>query len=78
MKMTIKDKVNDIIYTDRKNVNQTWCFKATEFKFSEMTSGHYISIQSFRDVFYSVANNAGSIFEKFMTKFHELPKQPSY
>ena len=43
--MTIKDKVKDIIYTDRKNVNQIWCFKATELKhFMEMTSGPYISI----------------------------------
>ena len=25
----LKDKVKDIIYADRKNVNQTWCFKAT-------------------------------------------------
>ena len=35
MKMTSKDKAKNIIYTDHKNVNQTWCFEATEFIFTE-------------------------------------------
>ena len=26
-----------------------------------MTSGHYVNIQSFREAFYSVANNAGKV-----------------
>ena len=57
VKMAIKDKVKDIIYTDRKIVNQTWCFEATEFKFYGYDVGTLRQHIEFSRRFYSVANN---------------------
>ena len=39
------------IYTNLKNVNQTWPLKQQSSNFIEMTSVHYVNIQSFRNIF---------------------------
>ena len=59
LKMTIKDEVMDIFYTDLKNVNQTWCFKATEFKIYRNDIWALRQHIEFSRRFYSVANSAG-------------------
>ena len=60
-KMTMKDKVKDIIYTDRKIINQTWCFEATEFKFYGNDVGTLRQHTALSRRFNSVANNAGKL-----------------
>ena len=59
VKMTIKDKVDDIIYINHKNVNQTWCFEATEFKFYRNDVETLCEHIRFSWHFDSVANKAG-------------------
>ena len=49
------------IYTDLKNVNQTWCFKATEFKIYRNDIGALRQHIEFSRRFYSVANSAGKV-----------------
>ena len=55
LKMAIKDKVKDIIYTDRKIVNQTLCFEATEFKFYGYDVGTLRQHAEFLRRFFGVA-----------------------
>ena len=47
--------------TFSKNVNQTWCLKATEFKFEGDDVGTLRQHVGFSESFYSVANNAGKV-----------------
>ena len=49
------------IYTDLKNVNQTWCFEATEFKFYRNDIGAILQHIEFSRHFYSVANSSGKV-----------------
>ena len=44
MKMAIKDKVKDIIYTDRKNVTKLDVLKQQSSNFTDMMLGRYVSI----------------------------------
>ena len=50
-----------VIYTDHKNVNQTWCFKATEFKIYRNDIGALCQHIVFSQHFYSVANSTGKV-----------------
>ena len=52
VKMTIKDKVKDILFTPiSKALTKLSVLKQQSSNFTEMTSGHYVSTKSFRDVF---------------------------
>ena len=49
------------INTDLKNVNQTWCVKATKFKFYRNDIGASHQDIEFSQRFYSVANSTGKV-----------------
>ena len=52
VKMTIKDKVKDILFTPfSKALTKLDILKQQSSNFTEMTSGHYVSILSFCDIF---------------------------
>ena len=52
VKMTTKDKVKDILFTSiSKAFTKLHVLKQQSSNFTEMTSGRYVSIQSFRDLF---------------------------
>ena len=52
VKMTIKDKVKDILFTPISNLLTKFdVLKQQSSNFTEMTSGRYVSIHSFRNVF---------------------------
>ena len=52
VKMTIKDKVKNILFTPTsKSFTKLDVLKQQCSNFTEMTSGRYVSIYSFRDVF---------------------------
>ena len=53
-----------VIYTDHKNVNQTWCFEATEFKFYRNDIGALRQPIEFSLRFYSVTNSADKVDRK--------------
>ena len=52
VKMTIKDKVKDILFTPiSKSLTKLDVLKQQSSNFTGMTSGRYVSIYSFREVF---------------------------
>ena len=52
VKMTIKDKVKDILFTPiSKSLTKLDVLRQESSNFTEITSGRYISKQSFRNVF---------------------------
>ena len=52
VKMTIKDKVKDILFTSiSKSLTKLDVLKQQNSNVTEMTSGRYVSIQSFCDIF---------------------------
>ena len=52
VKITIKDKVKDILFTPiSKSLIKLDVLKQQSLIFTEMTSGRHVSIYSFRDVF---------------------------
>ena len=63
VKMTIKDKVNDILFTPiSKTLTKLDVLKQQRSKFTEITSGLYIRQRTeFSGRFHSVANNAGKV-----------------
>ena len=63
VKMTIKDKVNDILFTPiSKTLTKLDVLKQQRSKFTEITSGLYVHQHTeFSRRFYSVANSAGKV-----------------
>ena len=57
-KSTEDESHKNIIYTDRKNVNQSWCFEATEFKLYGNDVGTLRQHTEFSGRFHNVTNNA--------------------
>ena len=61
VKMTMKDKVKDILFTPiSKTLPKLDVLKQLSSNFTEMSSGRCVSRKGFRDVF-SIANSAGKV-----------------